>query len=188
MAPRPTLIVVDVQRAFEDPSWGERNNPAFEQNLAAALEGWRAHGAPIIHVRHESPEPEGRFRRGTESFDYKPEALPRDGEPELTKNVNNAFVGTDLEERLRATGAEVVVVAGMTTDHCCATTARMASDLGFETWVLEDALATYPRVAHDGERVSAEVMHHSALASLHEEFAEVIATQEALERLVRPRR
>ena len=181
--PLPTLIVIDTQRAFDDGSWGARNNPHMEARLAAALEAWRSHGAPIVHVRHRSPDPGGRFIPGTPGFEYKPEAKPRDGEPEITKTVNNAFVGTDLEERLRAAGAEVVAVAGLTTDHCCSTTARMASDLGFDTWVLDDALATHERVGPDGEPIPAETMHRTELASLNGEFAEVLDVERAIARL-----
>jgi nicotinamidase-related amidase len=181
--PKPTLIVVDVQRDLDDPAYGERNNPDFERNLAAALEAWRRHGAPIIHVRHENTEPGRRFIRGTPGFEYKQEAVPREGEPEITKRTNNAFIGTDLEERLRGDSVEVVAIAGLTTDHCCSTTARMASDLGFETWVLGDALATHEREAPDGERIPAETMHRAELASLNGEFGEVLKVSAAIKRL-----
>ena len=178
----PTLIVIDVQQAMDDPARGERNNPEFERNLAAALEAWRERGAPVIHVRHESTDG-GQFIPGTPAFDYKPEARPREGEPEITKNVNSAFIGTDLEERLRRDGAEVVAIAGLTTDHCCSTTARMAANLGFATWLLEDALATHDREAPDGERISADAMHRTELASLNGEFGEVMPVERAVARL-----
>ena len=175
----PTLIVIDVQRAFDDPSWGERNNPDAERNVARAIEAWRERGAPLIHVRHES---EGLFAPGSKSAEFKPEALPLAQEPVLTKDVNSAFIGTDLEERLRADGARNVAIVGLTTDHCVSTTVRMAANLGFETWVLEDATATYARRTPDGELIPAETMHRTALASLHDEFAEVLETDEALAR------
>ena len=179
----PTLIVVDVQRAVDEPGWGERNNPDAEARVAAALAGWRERGAPVIHVRHHSVEPGGTFVPGTPAFEFKPEAQPLDGEPVLTKTVNSAFIGTDLEERLHAAGASAVAIVGLTTDHCCSTTARMAGNLGFETWVLGDAMATFDRRAPDGELIEAAVMHRTALASLHDEFAEVMDTEAALARL-----
>ena len=181
----PTLLVIDVQRAFDDPAWGERNNPGAEAKVAEALAGWREHGAPVIHVRHRSAEPDGTFVPGTEAFEFKPEAEPLDGEPVITKDVNSAFIGTDLEERLRSAGASAVAVVGLTTDHCCSTTARMAANLGFDTWVLGDAMATFARRAPDGELIGAQEMHRTALASLHEEFAEVLDTDAALERVAR---
>jgi len=179
----PTLIVIDVQRAFDDPAWGERNNPEAEARIAEAIAGWRERGAPVIHVRHRSAEPGGTFVEGTQAFDFKPEAQPLEGEPVITKDVNSAFIGTGLEERLRADGVTAVALAGLTTDHCCSTTARMAGNLGFETWVLGDAMATFARRAPDGGLIGAEEMHRTALASLHEEFAEVLGTEDALARL-----
>ena len=181
----PTLLVIDVQRAFDDPAWGERNNPGAEAKVAEALAGWREHGAPVIHVRHSSAEPDGTFVPGTEAFEFKPEAEPLDGEPVITKDVNSAFIGTDLEERLRSAGVSAVAVVGLTTDHCCSTTARMAANLGFDTWVLGDAMATFARRAPDGELIGAQEMHRTALASLHEEFAEVLDTDAAIARLTR---
>ncbi|MBA3427405.1 MAG: cysteine hydrolase [Actinobacteria bacterium] len=180
---RPALIVIDVQRAFDNPAWGARNNPAAERRIAALLSAWRAAGAPVLHVRHESVSPNGIFRRGTPAFDFKPEAQPADGEPVIDKRVNSAFIGTDLEKRLRAEGISALVIAGLTTDHCCSTTARMAGNLGFETWFVSDATATFDRTGPDGERIPAETMHRTALASLDGEFAEVVTSEEAILRI-----
>jgi len=47
VSPGPALIVIDVQRAFDDPSWGERDNPACEANIAALIEHWRERDRPI---------------------------------------------------------------------------------------------------------------------------------------------
>jgi nicotinamidase-related amidase len=176
--PQPTLLVIDVQRAFDDPFWPERNNPDAEAHVAELLAAWRAAGAPVVHARHESLEAEGLFRRGTPSFEFKPEAEPLPGEPVVEKTVNSAFIGTDLERMLRDAGAETVVIAGLTTDHCCSTTARMAGNLGFETWFVSDATATHARAEFD-----AETMHRTALASIDDEFAEVLTTAEAIARL-----
>ena len=148
-----------------------------------AIAGWRERDAPLIHVRHRSAEPEGTFIPGTDAFEFKPEAQPLDGEPVITKDVNSAFIGTDLEERLRREGVSSVALVGLTTDHCCSTTARMAANLGFDTWVLGDAMATFARHTPDGELIGAQEMHRTALASLHDEFAEVLSTDEALRRL-----
>lgn len=173
-----TLLVIDVQRAFEDPSWGERNNPDAETRIGQLLSTWREVGAPVVHVRHESASPEGRFRRDTPAFEFKPEARPLPGEDIIDKRVNSAFIGTDLEERLRASQCEEVVVVGLTTDHCCSTTARMAANLGFATWFVSDATATHARPGFD-----ADTMHHTALASLDGEFARVVTTAELIDHL-----
>jgi nicotinamidase-related amidase len=176
--PLPTLLVIDVQQAFDDSSWGERNNPEAETRISELLAVWRDVGAPLVHVRHESASPSGLFRRGTSAFEFKPEARPLPGEMVLDKRVNSAFIGTDLEDRLRNAAADGVVIVGLTTDHCCSTTARMASNLGFETWFVADATATHARAGFD-----AETMHQTSLASLDGEFARVMTTAEVIDQL-----
>jgi nicotinamidase-related amidase len=131
-------------------------------------------------VRHESPPEEGVFLAGTPGVEFKREALPRPGEPVITKHVNSAFIGTDLEERLRSSGVEVVALVGLTTDHCVSTTARMAANLGFDTWVVSDATAAFDRVGPDGIRYPAELVHAIALSDLHGEFARIVDTESVL--------
>jgi nicotinamidase-related amidase len=172
---QPTLLLIDVQRAFDDPSWPPRNNPDAEARIAELLAAWRLVGAPLVHVRHESAAPDGLFKRGTPAFEFKDEAQPQPGETIVDKRVNSAFIGTDLEQLLRDAGATGVVIAGLTTDHCASTTARMAANLGFDVWCVADALATHARGEFD-----AETMHRTALASLDGEFAEVIDTAAAI--------
>jgi nicotinamidase-related amidase len=170
------LIVIDVQQAFNDPSWGERNNPQAEPNIARLLAGWRETGRPLFHIQHRSQRPGSLFHPDAVGFQVKPEAVPLAGEPVLYKNVNSAFIGTDLEQRLRDAGIATVVICGITTDHCCSTTTRMAGNFGFETFFVSDATATFERTGPDGQYFSAQLMHDTALASLHGEFATVVPT------------
>jgi nicotinamidase-related amidase len=180
IAANTALILIDVQKAFDDARMGKRNNPAAEKNIARLLEAWRASGRPVIHVRHDSVEPGSLLGPGLPGNEIKPEAQPRAGEPVLGKHVNSAFIGTDLEQRLRGAGQESVVIVGLTTDHCVSTTARMAGNLGFRTTVVADATAAFDRQSYDGSIVPAAEIHRGALASLHGEFAEVATTEQVL--------
>ena len=175
------LLLIDVQRAFDHPRWGRRNNPSAETNIRALLDNWRAHGAAVIHVHHRNPRPGSLFNPDGPGVDVKPEAAPVPGEPVLFKDVNSAFIGTDLEERLRAMGATTLVIAGLTTDHCVSTTVRMAANLGFFPFVVSDATATFDRTGPDGKHFDAELMHETALTSLHDEFAQIVTTLQALD-------
>jgi nicotinamidase-related amidase len=174
------LVLIDVQQAFNDPSWGARNNPQAEANIARLLAAWRAGERPVIHIQHRSPRPHSLFHPDAPGYRFKPEALPRAGEPVLHKQVNSGFIGTDLEQRLRSAGASRLVIAGITTDHCVSTTTRMAANLGFRVRLVEDACATFGRTSFDGRDYSADEIHRLALVSLHGEFAEVV-TAAALE-------
>jgi nicotinamidase-related amidase len=175
------LIVVDVQKAFDHPSWGKRNNSNAEANIAEILGRWRAAKRPIIHVHHRSSRPEGLFHPDSPGFEVKREGLPLEGEAVLFKSVNSSFIGTGLEQRLREQGVATLVIVGLTTDHCVSTTTRMAGNLGFATYLVADATATFERRGPDGRHFSAEEIHDTALASLHEEFATVINTDAIVE-------
>ena len=177
------LIVVDVQQAFNDKSWGARNNPQAESNIAALLSAWRATQRPVIHVQHKSPRPESLFYPERVGFKVKPEATPLADEPVIFKSVNSSFIGTDLEERLRAQKASTLVIVGITTDHCVSTTTRMAGNFGFATYLVDDATATFERTGPKGEHYSAEQMHQTAIASLHGEFATIVDTESVLKSL-----
>ena len=171
------LIVVDLQMGFDDPKWGARNNPQAEACVATLLEAWRGARAPVVHVHHRSASLDGSFRPGTSGSQPKPEAIPRDGELVVEKWVNSAFIGTSLEADLRSLKVETVVIVGLTTNHCVSTTVRMAGNLGFETYVVADASATFDRAGADGRLRPADEGHNAALGDLQGEFAVVVDTK-----------
>ena len=177
------LVIIDVQDAFDDPSWGHRNNPEAEANVARLLGAWRQAGLPIFHVRHLNRTPGSLFHPDAPGSRIKALAQPLNGEPLIEKWVNSAFIGTDLEDRLRRIGANAVVIVGLTTNHCVETTTRMAGNLGFDTYLVSDATATFDRVGPDGALHTAEAIQAMTLSNLNEEFATIVATDEVLRRL-----
>jgi nicotinamidase-related amidase len=174
------LIVIDVQQGFNDPNWGERNNPQAEANIARLLAAFRGAGRPVIHVRHDSTSPNGSFRPGTPGHRVKPEAAPIGSERVYHKTVNSAFIGTTLESDLRQARIEAVVIVGLTTNHCVSTTTRMAGNFGFDTYIVSDATATFERIGIHGEMRAAEDVHLAALSDLSGEFATVVSTDDVL--------
>lgn len=174
----PVLLIVDVQRGFDEPSWGHRNNPAMEARIVELLRAWRAADRMTIHVKHCSTDPSSTLRPGQSGNDFKLE--PRSGELVIEKRVHSSFIGTSLEADLRKLGCDGLVIVGMTTNHCVSTTARMAANLGFPTWVISDATATFDRVGPDGVSYPAEQIHAIALSDLHHEFATIIDTSTAI--------
>jgi nicotinamidase-related amidase len=176
------LILIDIQKGFDDLEyWGSRNNPDAEQNAARLLTLWRNKGLPLFHIQHCSTNPKSRLAEGNPGNAIKDEVKPSMGEPVIRKNVNSAFIGTDLQSRLEDRNIKTVVIVGLTTDHCVSTTTRMAGNLGFETFLVDDATATFDKKGFDGESFSAELIHRTALASIHNEFATVVKTDEVVE-------
>jgi nicotinamidase-related amidase len=180
LAANTALVLIDVQKGFDEPRWGRRNNPEAERNISILLAAWRQTHRPVIHVQHMSQDPNSPLRADQPGNAFKPEAIPQSGEPTFQKPVNSAFIATALEANLRAQQIQTLVLVGLTTDHCVSTTARMAANLGFTTVVVSDATATFERTGPDGDHHSAEQMHRLALASLHGEFATIRRTEEIL--------
>ncbi|HYI37761.1 MAG TPA: cysteine hydrolase family protein [Thermoleophilaceae bacterium] len=179
---RAALIVVDVQRAFDDPVWGPRDNPDCEANVARLLAAWRKRGWPVVFVRHDSEEEGSPLAPDHPGNAFKDEIT---GEPDLlvTKQVNSAFYGDpDLHAWLSAHNLSDIVVCGITTNHCCETTARMAGNLGYEVWFCLDATCTFDRAGPDGVVIPAADLSRATAASLHGEFATVVDTDELLAR------
>lgn len=178
------LLLVDVQKGLDDPALGDRNNPSAEQNMARLLEAWRNANRPVFHVRHLSLSPTSPLRPSQSGVAIKDEVKPLPGEPLFQKQVNSAFIGTDLEEQLRRRGCDTLIIVGLTTPHCISTTARMAGNLGFATYVVSDATAAFELVGPDGKHYSAEEVHNLSLATLNHEFAEVVDTDAVLQALM----
>lgn len=177
------LLVVDLQRAIDDPRWsahGLRNNPRAERNVAALLAHWRAQGWMVVHVRHDSTFPDSAYRPGQPGHEFKPEAAPLAGETVVAKQVNSAFIGTGLEALLREKGCGRLVVAGVITNNSVEATVRHAGNLGFDTYLVEDACFTFARPDFRGVVRTAEEVHAMSLANLEGEYCTVVTTASIL--------
>jgi nicotinamidase-related amidase len=107
------------------------------------------------------------------------------GEPDLlvTKSVNSAFYGTpDLYQWLKANDIDSVAICGIQTNMCCETTARMAGNLGLDTWFILDATHTFAK-EFNGKKISAEELAQTTAVNLSGEFAEILSTEVAISRI-----
>ena len=177
---RAALIVVDVQRAFDNPVWGPRDNPGCEANVSRLLAAWRERGWPVVFVRHDSVEEGSTLAPGTPGHPFKDVIT---GEPDLlvAKSVNSSFHGEpDLAAWLRGQELETIVVCGISTNHCCETTARVGGNLGFDVRFCLDATHSFDRADPDGAVIPAAELARVTAANLHGEFATVTSTEELL--------
>ncbi len=174
------LLVIDVQEALDDPRQPPRNNPNAEANIARLLAAWRTTGRRCVHIRDDSLDPASLFAPGQPGNAIKKVVAPLPDEWLIAKHVHSAFIGTDLEARLRGAGITTLVVTGLVANHCVESTARMASNLGFDTYVVGDATAAYDGTGLDGTHYAADTIHAMTLMNLHKEFATITTTDEVL--------
>lgn len=175
---RPALILIDIQKGFADIEYwgGERNNPDAESKASELLQLWRAHNLPIFHIQHCSSNSTSLLHETNIGNAFNDLVTPVEGEPIIKKNVNSAFIGTDLQAQLDNDEITTLVIVGLTTDHCVSTTTRMAGNLGYRTYLVADATATFNKKGITGQNYPAELIHETALASLNEEFAVIVTT------------
>lgn len=184
MEHKTALLLIDIQKGLDDWDFygGNRNNLDAEQNAAKILGIFRSQKRPIFHVQHGSTNPESPLYPSKTGFHIKDEVRPLPNETVFIKDVNSAFIGTDLEQTLRNKQIDTLVVAGLTTNHCISTSVRMGANLGFKIILIADACATFDQMGLDGKKQPAELVHQVSLASLKDEFASVITTTEVLAR------
>lgn len=176
------LIVIDMQKGFDDESfYGPRNNPECEANVAKLLEAWRSHGWPIVYVRHDSQNELSPIAPNRDGNGLKDEIT---GKPDLfvVKSAHSAFLGKpDLHGWLQEKGIGGVAICGIQTNVCCETTARMASDLGYEVLFVSDATFTFDIVAPNHQVFRARELARYTQVNLQDDFAKVVFTAELID-------
>lgn len=172
------LVMIDVQNTYTRGVMAlEDVEPAIDE-AATLLDRARGAGIPIVHVQHDAGE--------GSPYDVRAEigaivdrVAPREGEHRIVKNFPNAFVGTDLDEHLRARGAQNLVIAGFMTHMCVNSTARAAFNAGFASTVVAGATATRALPGPDGP-VAASALQSASLAALADVFAVVVPDSRAV--------
>lgn len=187
MLDRFALIVVDVQKGSDDPYWGRRNNPACENNVSDLIAAWREAHDPVVFVRHDSVTEDSPLAPQNPGNNFKDVEA---GDPDLlvSKSVNSAFLGhPDLHSWLRSHGITGVVICGIQTNFCAETTARMAGNLGYDTFFVLDATHTFDLPALDGSKIKADELMRVTAAILNGELATVATTVEILKKRTEPK-
>ncbi len=134
----------------------------------------------VIYIKHTSDNPSSLFHSHNEGFSIKEMIKPKDNEVVISKKVNSSFIGTNLEGILRIDEITTVVITGLTTPHCVSTTTRMSENLGFNTYLVSDATAAFGLKDHNGKYYDEEAVHIESLATLHDEFATIVTTDELI--------
>ncbi len=183
---KTALLLIDIQKGFETTEYwgGGRNNLNAEWKAADLLELFRSEDWPRFIIQHDSVLPESPLYPSKKGHALHPLIAPINEEVVIHKNTNSAFVNTNLEEQLQSLGLKELIIVGLTTEHCISTTCRHASDLGFNPIVVSDATANFAKVDHQGEAISAEMVHRVELASLNGEFARIMDAESVRQYLI----
>ena len=177
---RTILLPIDMQQAFSSKPWPKSWNDNVDNNGLALLAAWRKANLPIIHVRHDSVVAGSSLAPGHPGNSHRSGFEPMKDEPVVVKSVNAAFIGTDLELRLRRMDISRLVIFGIATDMCVSTTVRMASNLGFDVTLVQDACDCFDLPDGNGGIIPAHAVHQAHVATLHFEFCKVVSTAEVL--------
>ena len=180
------LIVIDAQESFRHrPYFTERELLPYLAAQNTLIEGCAAAGVPIVRILHvDGPATadnpfaveSGQVRALDGLADFEAAAS-------FTKQRHSALVGTGLEAWLRQRGIERLIVSGIRTEQCCETTARHASDLGWQVDYALDATLTFDMVQPDGRPLSAADIKARTATVLDGRFAKVCSARQALDRL-----
>jgi nicotinamidase-related amidase len=177
LSPDAALIVIDVQKEFDEPHHGRRDNPAAEAKIGELVTEWQRTGRPIVRVAQT--EPDGGFAADTPTHAFKPVVADITPDLDLRKEVHSAFHGApDLNAWLRGRGIDQIVICGIQTNRCCESTARVGCDLGYDVVFAVDATYTFDKTAPDGTAYTAEQLSAATAATLHDYFATVVTTDD----------
>ena len=179
------LLLIDVQVGVDVLShWGgsngRRNNPDAEAKMSQLLAAWRNAKLQVAFTRHDSRESASPLKFSLPTGAQKPGFEPAAGEIVVEKDVNSGFIGTDLEIQLRRAKISRLAIVGFFTNFCVETTTRMAGNLGFDTYLIDDCCSASNRIGPDGVDRDPELVHAMTVANLHGEFCTAINFVDAL--------
>jgi nicotinamidase-related amidase len=168
------LLVIDAQDSFKvGPRWARRNNPAFQENVSALVEAYRAAHLPVIFFLHTDSDE--AFAKDSPSFKLMEFLRPRNDEPVMVKNTRNCFTSTTLQPYLIEKGVRRVSITGIQMEQCCETTARIAADLGYAVDFVTEATMTFPIPNWDkpGEELGVDAIRERTEYALRRRFARI---------------
>jgi len=178
------LLVIDAQDSFKvGPRWAKRDNPAFEKNVSALVEAYRAAHLPIVYFLHTDSDE--AFAKEDPSFKLMDFLKPRNDEPVMVKNTRNCFTSTTLQPYLMEKDVRRVSIAGIQTEQCCETTARIAADLGYAVDFVTEATMTFPIPNWDkpGEELGVDAIRERTEYALRRRFARITTVNQLTKEL-----
>ena len=187
VVPRPAidphnavLIIIDAQNEYRTGRLPLQNVDAAIQEIVRLHVWANANGIPVINVQHVKPAGSPLFAKGSNADAIVPELTPAAGEPVIAKTMPNSFAKTNLDEVLTPLNRKQLIVTGFMTHMCVDSTARAATERGYQVFIPASATADRAIPAPDGELVSSEDIKRASLTALNDAFAWVVPSVDDL--------
>ena len=150
---KSALIVWDVQEVLVSSIF---NKDEFLSNLVKVIAKSRESGIPIffskitpLPEKYESPLRKAAGFSSFEPGDIVKEVYPQKTDVVLNKNTASIFIGTNFELMIRNSGINTLYFTGIATEMGVETSARHAQNLGFIPVIIQDAVSSRDREAHE---------------------------------------
>jgi nicotinamidase-related amidase len=172
------LLVIDVQESFRHrPHFDPHAQARFIDRLQALVDGAEVRGIPVVQVFHvEDHGPfslESGFVTTLSPLRIAPDAV-------FHKRRHSALVGSGLDVWLTTRGISRLIISGIRTEQCCETTARHASDLGWQVDFVSEATFTSDIADATGKLVPAADIKSRTELVLADRFARIATVEQAL--------
>lgn len=178
---KTALLVIDFQNEYFS---GRMPIPNGEKALANAnrlIERADAEGITVYHVQHVTPVGSPVFAEDSETSAFHRDSQPAANHATLRKSSVSVFPTTDIDQRLKQSGVDTLIITGLMTHACVAGAARDAVPLGYNVIVAEDACATRDLDMGNGQTISHDTLHRAALASIDDTFGDILTTEQILD-------
>ena len=182
--PKRALIVIDVQNEYFGGALPISDPPPETSlaNIGRAMDAAKAAGVPVIVVQHSSEPDSDMFARGSHAWELHPEIERHERDHLVEKEHPGSFTGTELEDIITANGVDTLAITGYMTHMCVDTTSRQAAHRGYAVEILNDATGTLS-LENSGGAALGEELHRATLVAQGQFFADVVSTDEWVERL-----
>lgn len=180
------LVLIDVQESFRHrPYFTPQDLPAYLEAQNALVRAAQRSGTPIVRIFHVDGPRTADNAFALESGHVRPLEGLADVEAAATfhKSRHSALVGTGFDVWLTRNGIGRLVISGIRTEQCCETTARHASDLGFQVDYVTDATLTFDMKNGDGSTLTAADIRVRTATVLRDRFAAILSVPQAVDRL-----
>ncbi|WP_348944549.1 isochorismatase family protein [Chitinibacter sp. FCG-7] len=170
------LLVIDVQQSFEHaPYWNTHDLPQFQRQLNRLIGICQSRAIPVVNILHVDQDAAFHADSGW----VKPMAfLQHTPSATFEKHVHNALTESGLLHWLRERQISRLIISGIRTEQCCETTARVASDLGFDVDFVSEATLTFAMTHANGRMYSAAEIKARTELVLAGRFARIVTVTE----------